>query len=290
MAQSGWDQFWGGADYQIGEDYTTAQQDAASAAFGAGVSALEGFNPQNSEFLAYKNYMSGLNPNDIFAGATSPEQMAQYQMMVNQMTGGQQGSILEQAQLASQEAGASAAEQYNLMGKGALHSGGALSAISRGSAAPLAAANAQIAGLQSQAYQNLLGQNMAGRQYMTGLQSGGYGNLMGAEQNINQMGLGQAQAIAQMYGQQGAGYDTAAMFGSGYGAGDFLNTLTGAAGAAGSIYDRFAPGDVAPTFGLTDGLGTVSSLGSTMLPTSAVGGAPAFDFGGFSPTFVPPVL
>ena len=238
----GWNNFWtdfgnifGGKEQQVGQDYTTNQQALQDTAYGNAALALQGFIPQQQGFTEYQNYMNSLDPNAVFNAATSDASKANYQSTVNDMMSENGVAMRDLARMQGDAAANQAAERFNLSGPGGLFSGGAAAGIAQGAAAPMYQANVDFANMRSGAYQNLFGQNMNSLQNMYGLQAQGLGNVaqLGAGQDA--MGFNQASALANLFGNQGANYDTAAMFQHQPGLFDYATALIGGTTAYGDI-------------------------------------------------------
>jgi len=165
MAQSGWDIFWQGADYQVAPEYTDEQQAARDAAFKKGQAALSGYSPEAWDPKAMADYYESINPSAAFTDVMSPEAMEQYAKYAQGATATQAGNIMDLAGIQSRDAASQAAERFNLSGPGGLYSGGAAAGVAQGAATPIAQANVDIAGIQSKAYQDAMAQNMAGTRY-----------------------------------------------------------------------------------------------------------------------------
>ena len=217
------DILFGTTEQQVPE-YTAAQQEASDAAYGQGAAALNSFQPQGYDFSQYENFLKGVNPGNLFSSVSDP---SQYQAFIDASLG-QAGQSLESlGNTRATEAANQAASAFNLQGPGGLYSGAAAKGIGEGAARAQQDATLQYAQLKNSAMQNLLGQNLASQGQELGYQTQGYGNLAGLgsqfQQGLNQQELQKQQYLAQLYGQQGGGYDTTATFAQGPGLVDIAN-------------------------------------------------------------------
>lgn len=238
--------FFFGGQTQANPEYTAGQVEGANAAWGNAAGALQGLTPQSADLSAFTNYINGLDPSSVFNNVMSPEAQAQYGNMVQAMTSGASGSMMDAAKIQSQNAANAAAEGFNLGGPGGLFSGAAASGIAQGAAAPIADAQSQIAQMQAQAYQNLIGQNFNSQNTMMGLEAQGQGTLagLGAQDtwNANNIDAQKAAALAQIYGNQAGSYDTAVTYEKTPGLFDYANSFANLFSDAGKGWSNFATG------------------------------------------------
>lgn len=266
VGQSGWDKFWNGADYQIGQDYTSGQQGLANTAWGNAATAVNSWKPNQDAFTQYQQYLKTINPGQLFANASKP---GQYEPFVNASMSDAGTAYKDLAAAQGTEAANSAASQFNL--QNGLFSGAAAQAIAQGAAKPQYDANVSLANLKSSLMSTLLGQNLNSQMQELGLQSAGQAGLFQGYQNQDQMKLNQALGLGNVYSNQAGSYDTQAMFGSGTGLLDIINALMGGAAAGKSLFGN-----------------TKSPVGTTT-PGSfdASGGFSGTGFGGTNVTFIP---